>query len=132
MTNVDLIHIILKAFEANPDKVKQYLDGKKSVAGFFVGHVMRETNDVADPGTVNRLVMERLEHDAEHQPKHVYQVVDQDGELWPQVAVFAKGTNGKRHDIHHRTSLFYDQAMIEFYIVEDHEEKITTLLSLSS
>ena len=43
------------------DAVQQYLDGKKAVAQFLMGQVMRATRGKADPQVVKRLLQERLD-----------------------------------------------------------------------
>ena len=44
----------------NPDALANYLAGKTSLLGWFVGQVMRATRGQANPALVNRLVAERL------------------------------------------------------------------------
>ena len=46
---------------ANPKQVEQYRAGKKTVAGFFVGQVMRASRGQANPGLLNELVTKKLE-----------------------------------------------------------------------
>jgi aspartyl-tRNA(Asn)/glutamyl-tRNA(Gln) amidotransferase subunit B len=46
---------------ANPKQVEQYRAGKKTVAGFFVGQVMKASKGQANPGMVNELLMKKLE-----------------------------------------------------------------------
>jgi aspartyl-tRNA(Asn)/glutamyl-tRNA(Gln) amidotransferase subunit B len=46
---------------ANPKQVEQYRAGKKTIAGFFVGQVMRATNGQANPALLNELVAKKLE-----------------------------------------------------------------------
>jgi aspartyl-tRNA(Asn)/glutamyl-tRNA(Gln) amidotransferase subunit B len=46
---------------ANPKQVEQYRAGKKTMAGFFVGQVMRATQGQANPALLNELVMKKLE-----------------------------------------------------------------------
>lgn len=49
------------AIEGNPGPLQQYLEGKESVQGFFVGQVMRAMKGQANPQVVQRVVKERLE-----------------------------------------------------------------------
>ena len=46
---------------ANPKQVEQYRAGKKTVAGFFVGQVMKASKGQANPAMVNELVVKKLE-----------------------------------------------------------------------
>ena len=46
---------------ANPKQVEQYKAGKKTVAGFFVGQVMRAYKGQANPALLNELVTKRLD-----------------------------------------------------------------------
>jgi aspartyl-tRNA(Asn)/glutamyl-tRNA(Gln) amidotransferase subunit B len=46
---------------SNPKQVEQYRAGKKTVAGFFVGQVMRATKGQANPALLNELVTRKLE-----------------------------------------------------------------------
>jgi len=45
----------------NPKQVEQYRAGKKTVAGFFVGQVMRASKGQANPALLNELVTRKLE-----------------------------------------------------------------------
>jgi len=49
------------AIAANPSLVQKYKDGQVSVAGFFVGQVMKATGGRANPSVVQQLVKEELE-----------------------------------------------------------------------
>ncbi len=46
---------------ANPKQVEQYRAGKKTVAGFFVGQVMKASKGQANPQLVNELLAKKLE-----------------------------------------------------------------------
>ncbi|MDR3723600.1 MAG: Asp-tRNA(Asn)/Glu-tRNA(Gln) amidotransferase subunit GatB [Terracidiphilus sp.] len=46
---------------ANPKQVEQYRAGKKTLAGFFVGQVMRASKGQANPALLNDLVTKKLE-----------------------------------------------------------------------
>lgn len=48
---------------ANPGPVANYLGGKESLLGWFVGQVMRETKGRANPTVVNELLRARLERE---------------------------------------------------------------------
>jgi len=53
--------LIDEVVAANPRQVEQYRAGKKTIAGFFVGQVMRATNGQANPALLNELVAKKLE-----------------------------------------------------------------------
>jgi len=53
--------LIDEVIAANPKQVEQYRGGKKTVAGFFVGQVMRATKGQANPALLNELVVKKLE-----------------------------------------------------------------------
>jgi aspartyl-tRNA(Asn)/glutamyl-tRNA(Gln) amidotransferase subunit B len=53
--------MIDEVLAANPKQVEQYLAGKKTVAGFFVGQVMKASKGHANPVLLNELVMKKLE-----------------------------------------------------------------------
>jgi aspartyl-tRNA(Asn)/glutamyl-tRNA(Gln) amidotransferase subunit B len=46
---------------ANPKQVEQYRAGKKTVAGFFVGQVMKASKGQANPALLNELVAKKLD-----------------------------------------------------------------------
>jgi aspartyl-tRNA(Asn)/glutamyl-tRNA(Gln) amidotransferase subunit B len=46
---------------ANPKQVEQYRGGKKTIAGFFVGQVMKASKGQANPALLNELVVKKLE-----------------------------------------------------------------------
>lgn len=51
---------IMEAIDQHPDEAAQYRAGKKKVAGFFVGLVMRATKGKANPALVNKLLSGKL------------------------------------------------------------------------
>jgi len=53
--------IIDEVIAANPKQVEQYRAGKKTVAGFFVGQVMKASKGQANPQLVNELLAKKLE-----------------------------------------------------------------------
>ncbi|MEO6119652.1 MAG: Asp-tRNA(Asn)/Glu-tRNA(Gln) amidotransferase subunit GatB [Terriglobales bacterium] len=53
--------IIDEVILANPNQLAQYKGGKKTVAAFFVGQVMKATKGQYDPGTVNQTVTKKLD-----------------------------------------------------------------------
>ena len=65
----DLVHItntseiedvIEKILGAHQTEVKQFLEGKEKVFGFFVGKIMKETKGKANPQIVNEILREKL------------------------------------------------------------------------
>ena len=53
--------LIDEVIAANPKQVEQYRAGKKTVAGFFVGQVMKASKGQANPALLNELVTKKLE-----------------------------------------------------------------------
>ena len=53
--------IVSQIVDANPKQVEQYLGGKESVIGFFVGQIMRESKGKANPQMVNELLKQKLD-----------------------------------------------------------------------
>jgi len=53
--------MIDEVIAANPKQVEQYRAGKKTMAGFFVGQVMKASKGQANPALLNELVTKRLE-----------------------------------------------------------------------
>jgi len=49
-----------KVLAVNPDKIKEYQDGKEKILGWFVGQVMQATQGKANPKIVNELLREKL------------------------------------------------------------------------
>jgi len=53
--------MIDEVIAANPKQVEQYRGGKKTMAGFFVGQVMKASKGQANPGLLNELVTRKLD-----------------------------------------------------------------------
>jgi aspartyl-tRNA(Asn)/glutamyl-tRNA(Gln) amidotransferase subunit B len=53
--------IIDEIIAANPKQVEQYRAGKKTVAGFFVGQIMKASKGQANPQLVNELLAKKLD-----------------------------------------------------------------------
>jgi aspartyl-tRNA(Asn)/glutamyl-tRNA(Gln) amidotransferase subunit B len=53
--------LIDQVIETNPRQVEQYRGGKKSLAAFFVGQVMKASKGQANPALLNELVVKKLE-----------------------------------------------------------------------
>jgi aspartyl-tRNA(Asn)/glutamyl-tRNA(Gln) amidotransferase subunit B len=53
--------LIDEVIAANPKQVEQYRAGKKTMAGFFVGQVMKASKGQANPALLNELVTKKLE-----------------------------------------------------------------------
>jgi len=58
-----LANVVDAVVNANSGPVANYLDGKESLLGWFVGQVMRETKGRANPTVVNGLLRARLEQE---------------------------------------------------------------------
>ena len=52
--------VVESVVQRNPKQVRQYLGGKESLIGFFIGQVMRRFDGSPDPKLVRRLLEERL------------------------------------------------------------------------
>ncbi|HEV2136798.1 MAG TPA: Asp-tRNA(Asn)/Glu-tRNA(Gln) amidotransferase subunit GatB [Terracidiphilus sp.] len=62
ITDASVIEALVDAaIAANPKQVEQYRAGKKTLAGFFVGQVMRASKGQANPALLNELVTKKLE-----------------------------------------------------------------------
>ncbi|GAB2670927.1 Asp-tRNA(Asn)/Glu-tRNA(Gln) amidotransferase subunit GatB [Paenibacillus thermoaerophilus] len=55
-----ILAIVDKVIEGNPQSVADYKAGKEKAIGFLVGQVMKESRGKANPGLVNKLIVERL------------------------------------------------------------------------
>jgi aspartyl-tRNA(Asn)/glutamyl-tRNA(Gln) amidotransferase subunit B len=53
--------LVDEVIAANPKQVEQYRAGKNTMAGFFVGQVMRVTKGQANPTLLNEIVTKKLE-----------------------------------------------------------------------
>jgi aspartyl-tRNA(Asn)/glutamyl-tRNA(Gln) amidotransferase subunit B len=53
--------LIDEVIAANPKQLEQYRAGKKTLAGFFVGQVMRASKGQANPALLNELVAKKLD-----------------------------------------------------------------------
>ncbi|MDP3150967.1 MAG: Asp-tRNA(Asn)/Glu-tRNA(Gln) amidotransferase GatCAB subunit B, partial [Ignavibacteria bacterium] len=53
--------IIQQIFDANENQVKEFLNGKEKVFGFFVGQTMKATKGKANPQVVNDLLKKKFE-----------------------------------------------------------------------
>ncbi|MEI7028296.1 Asp-tRNA(Asn)/Glu-tRNA(Gln) amidotransferase subunit GatB [Paenibacillus sp. y28] len=52
--------IVDRIVEANPQSVADFKAGKEKAVGFLVGQIMKETKGKANPGLVNKLIIDRL------------------------------------------------------------------------
>ena len=57
----EILALIDKSIEENPNKVEQFKSGKDKLLGFFVGQVMKSSQGKANPQQVNELIKKRLE-----------------------------------------------------------------------
>jgi aspartyl-tRNA(Asn)/glutamyl-tRNA(Gln) amidotransferase subunit B len=56
----EIENVVDKIVESYQDEVKQFLEGKEKVVGFFVGQVMKETKGKANPKLVNEALRKKL------------------------------------------------------------------------
>jgi aspartyl-tRNA(Asn)/glutamyl-tRNA(Gln) amidotransferase subunit B len=62
LTDTSAIEALIdEVIAANPKQVEQYRAGKKTLAGFFVGQVMRASKGQANPALLNELVTKKLD-----------------------------------------------------------------------
>lgn len=54
--------VVEQVISNNPQSVADYKAGKEKAIGFLVGQVMRETKGKANPGLVNKLIVEQLKN----------------------------------------------------------------------
>ena len=52
--------LIQEVLDENPDTIEKYKSGNTKVIGFLVGQAMRKTKGKANPGVVNKILMELL------------------------------------------------------------------------
>lgn len=55
-----ILSIVDAIIAANPQSVEDFRNGKEKAIGFLVGQIMKETKGKANPGLVNKLLVERL------------------------------------------------------------------------
>jgi aspartyl-tRNA(Asn)/glutamyl-tRNA(Gln) amidotransferase subunit B len=61
ISDVEELHrIVRQVLDENPDQVREYLDGKKQVLGWFIGRVMRATRGKANPQLARELLENKL------------------------------------------------------------------------
>lgn len=53
--------IVDRVIESNPEKVQAYQSGKTGLLGFFMGQVMKETEDQANPKMINEMLQAKLQ-----------------------------------------------------------------------
>jgi aspartyl-tRNA(Asn)/glutamyl-tRNA(Gln) amidotransferase subunit B len=62
ITDASAIEVLIdKVIAANPKQVEQYRSGKRTMASFFVGQVMKESKGQANPALLNELVTKKLD-----------------------------------------------------------------------
>ena len=61
VTDKDVIEkIIEEVINDNPKMVKEYLNGKDKLLGFFVGQAMKKTQGKANPKLLNDILIKKL------------------------------------------------------------------------
>jgi aspartyl-tRNA(Asn)/glutamyl-tRNA(Gln) amidotransferase subunit B len=53
--------IISAILDSRPNEVKEYIEGKEKVFGFFIGQIMKETKGKANPKIVNEILRSKLD-----------------------------------------------------------------------
>jgi aspartyl-tRNA(Asn)/glutamyl-tRNA(Gln) amidotransferase subunit B len=59
--NSEIETIVQKILNENPKEVQRYRSGDKKLAGFFIGKIMRESGNKANPKLVNQILIKELE-----------------------------------------------------------------------
>lgn len=52
---------VLDALDKYPEKIREYLNGKKGLVWLFMGEVMKSTRGKADPSVANKMIIQELE-----------------------------------------------------------------------
>jgi aspartyl-tRNA(Asn)/glutamyl-tRNA(Gln) amidotransferase subunit B len=55
-----ILAVVDQVIAANPQSVADFKAGKEKAVGFLVGQIMKETKGKANPGLVNKLILDRL------------------------------------------------------------------------
>jgi aspartyl-tRNA(Asn)/glutamyl-tRNA(Gln) amidotransferase subunit B len=55
-----ILSVVDAIIAANPQSVEDFRNGKEKAIGFLVGQIMKETKGKANPGLVNKLLIDRL------------------------------------------------------------------------
>lgn len=56
----EILNIVLDVLKENPQSIEDYNNGKDRALGFLVGQVMKKSRGKANPGIVNKLLVENL------------------------------------------------------------------------
>jgi len=56
----EILGLVWNVLLKNPEQVRQYLDGKERVYGFFVGQAMKLSGGRANPKMLNEILLEQL------------------------------------------------------------------------
>ena len=56
-----VLDIVLEVIKENPQSVEDYINGKDKAVGFIVGQVMKASKGKANPGLVNKIILEELD-----------------------------------------------------------------------
>ena len=57
----ELGKLVDEVIAANPQSIADFKAGKKKALGFLVGQIMKATHGKANPGMVNKMLMEKLQ-----------------------------------------------------------------------
>ncbi|PNY14536.1 glutamyl-tRNA(Gln) amidotransferase subunit B chloroplastic/mitochondrial-like [Trifolium pratense] len=57
---VEIEKMVVKVIEENPKQLEQYRGGKTKLQGYFAGQVMKASKGKANPGLLNKILLEKL------------------------------------------------------------------------
>lgn len=57
---INIEDIVKQTLNENSEQLKKYLEGKESLAGFFVGQAVKKSKGMADPALVNEILKKEL------------------------------------------------------------------------
>jgi aspartyl-tRNA(Asn)/glutamyl-tRNA(Gln) amidotransferase subunit B len=57
----EILAVVRKEFDGNPEQLANYLGGNERLHGFFVGLVMKATGGAANPKKVNELIRQEAQ-----------------------------------------------------------------------
>jgi len=57
---VEIEKMVVKVLAENPKQLEQYRGGKTKLQGFFAGQIMKLSKGKANPGLLNKILLERL------------------------------------------------------------------------
>ena len=61
LDDAGVLGVVASEIKRRKDSIEQYRAGKKTVAGFFVGQIMKASKGQANPALVNELLTKKLD-----------------------------------------------------------------------